>query len=224
MEIRLIDTISGKGLYFLAWMVDKTCRFQTSGDEHIQEALATGQTVIFASWHGLTLGVIPYLVKNQDPTKFVCLMPDDWRGASLKVFAEHLGAIPHPMKLDGDSTIGQGRELVKLVRHVVGGKNLFINPDGPDGPSQVIKPGITYIAKKSKALIFPIGAYARHAYIVPRWDRYVVPYPFSRISFYVDPPFQVSPDGDLNEANQRLTTALNRADLQAAANYYEQKP
>ena len=138
------------------------------------------------------------------------------------VFAQQLGAIPHPMKLDGDSTIGQGRELVKLVRHVVGGKFLFINPDGPDGPSQVIKPGITYIAKKSKAVILPIGTYARHAYIVPRWDRYMVPFPFSRISLHIDTPFHVSPDGDLNEANQELTTALNRVTLQAAANYYEQ--
>lgn len=151
-------------------------------------------------------------------------MPDDWRGASLMVFAQQLGAIPYPMKLDGDSTIGQGRELVKLVRHVVSGKHLFINPDGPDGPSHLIKPGITYIAKKSKAVILPIGAYTRHAYIVPRWDRYVVPYPFSRISLYIDTPFHVSPDVDLNEANQKLTTALNRVTLQAAANYYEKKP
>ena len=97
--------------------------------------------------------LVPFAIKYQDSSSIVVLMPDDWRGASLKVFTERLGAIPYPMNLYGDSTLGTGRRLVKLVREVVAGKHIYLTPDGPDGTSFVIKPGLTYIAKKANAVI-----------------------------------------------------------------------
>jgi lysophospholipid acyltransferase (LPLAT)-like uncharacterized protein len=107
---------------------------------------------------------------------------------------------------------------------VVSGKHLYINPDGPDGPSHVIKPGLTYIAKKADAIILPAGGYTRRAYVVPRWDRYVVPYPYNRISVCVGEPITIPPEtNDFSELEQHLTNVLNRVTMQAAANYYEKK-
>ena len=75
-------------------------------------------------------------------------MPDDWRGVSLRIWAQKMGATPHPMNLTGDSTLGMAKQVLRLDRRVVGGKNMYINPDGPDGPSHVIKPGITLLPVK----------------------------------------------------------------------------
>jgi lysophospholipid acyltransferase (LPLAT)-like uncharacterized protein len=222
MKTRFTDTVSGTLLYALSRLVQKTCRYQVSGFEHLESAFSRGRPVIITGWHGITMMLVPFAIKYQDSSSIVVLMPDDWRGASLKVFTERLGAIPYPMNLYGDSTLGTGRRLVKLVREVVAGKHIYLTPDGPDGPSFVIKPGLTFIAKKANAVILPFGGYARHAYVVPRWDRYVIPYPFSRVSLCIGEPTTIPPEAeDLAEIDQHLVNLIHRVTMQAAANYYE---
>jgi lysophospholipid acyltransferase (LPLAT)-like uncharacterized protein len=104
----------------------------------------------------------------------------------------------------------------------MGGNHLFIAPDGPDGPAYKAKPGFTYAAQKANAIILPIGSYCRHAYIIPRWDQYVVPFPFSRISVYIGEPYLIPEDvKDLSETEECVTDQLHRATMQAAADYYE---
>jgi lysophospholipid acyltransferase (LPLAT)-like uncharacterized protein len=222
MKITKKDQINGTGIYYIFKWVQKTCRFLVSGLDRFKNALESGRSVAITSWHGLTMMVVPFFFQNADTRKFVTPIPDDDRGASLNVFIKHLGAHPFPMNLHGDTTLSQGRQLVKIVRFLLDGKHLYIHPDGPAGPAYVIKPGLSYIAQKTKALIFPIGAYCRNAFVVPRWDRYTVPYPFSRVSIHIGEPYEV-PAGtkDLKEIDQYLTDQFNRVTMQAAANYYE---
>ena len=119
--------------------------------------------------------------------------------------------------------MSQGRQLVKLVRLVMDGNHLLIAPDGPGGPAYKAKPGFTYTAQKAKAIILPVGSYCRNAYVVPRWDQYVVPYPFSRVSIHIGKPYEIPEDvKDLSEVEEYLTDQLHRVTMQAAANYYEQ--
>jgi lysophospholipid acyltransferase (LPLAT)-like uncharacterized protein len=217
----LKDRLSGTGLYWLSQIILKTCKFQITHLERLQNALESERPVIFTGWHGITMMAVP-LIQRHHPkiSDFVVLMPDDWRGVTLRIWADKIGAIPHPMNLTGDSTMGMARQVVRLTRRVMGGKNLFINPDGPDGPAHLIKPGITFIARKAGAIIVPIGAYCRWAYIVPRWDRYAIPYPFSRIAYHVGEPIDSLPE-DTATATCLVTDSINRVTLQAAADYYE---
>jgi lysophospholipid acyltransferase (LPLAT)-like uncharacterized protein len=227
MKIRFTDTVNGSLLYALSRLVQKTCRYQVSGLEHLEAAFSSGRPVIITGWHGITMMLIPYAIKYQDIdiADVVCILPDDWRGGSLQVFTQRLGAIPFPMNLHGDNTLGMGRKLVKLVREVVDGKHIYLTPDGPDGPSYGIKPGLTFIAKKANAIILPVGGYARHAYVVPRWDRYVVPIPFSRISLCIGEPYTIPPETEnLAGVDELLIDLIHAVTMQAPANYYEQKP
>jgi len=222
-SIRLKDRLSGNGLYWLSQLVRKTCKFQITHLERMQSALSSEQPVIFTGWHGITMMVVPLIQKlHPKISDFVVLMPDDWRGVTLRIWAEKMGATPHQMNLTGDSTMGMARQVVRLTRRVMGGKTLYINPDGPDGPAYHMKPGITFIAKKAGATIIPIGAYCRQAYIIPRWDRYTVPCPFSRIAYHIGNPIFTLPV-DSNLATNLVTDAINRVSLQAAADYYERK-
>ena len=162
------------------------------------------------------------LIQRQfgDLSQFVVPMPDDWRGNALRIWAEHMSGTPFPMNLKGDSTLGMARQVLSITRQIEEGKNLYITPDGPDGPSHVIKPGIIFIARKAKAVILPMGAYARTSYVVPRWDRYALPIPFSRITYHIGEPIEKLPDDD-EAADKLITVTLNRVTLQAAADYYE---
>ncbi len=149
-------------------------------------------------------------------------MPDDWRGGGLKLLVELMGATAFPVNLHGDQTMGMGRELVKMVKMMQTGKSLFFTPDGPDGPAYKVKPGIDYLARKAGVPVLPIGAYARHSYKLPRWDMYVAPYPFSRVSIHIGEPMHAPKDKeDAGAFKQELTNALHRVGMTAAANYYD---
>jgi lysophospholipid acyltransferase (LPLAT)-like uncharacterized protein len=220
-QITLRDRIGGGGLYWLSQIVRKTSKYQITNQERLVASFEEERPVIYAGWHGITMMAVPLIqTLHPDMSDIVVLMPDDHRGATLKVWTEKLGGRPYPMNLTGDSTMGMARRLLRLIRKVMAGYNLYMTPDGPDGPSHRLKPGLIYIAKKAQAIIQPIGAYCRRSHTVHRWDRYTVPYPYSRISFHAGEPITNLPDDD-SAANQVVTNTLNRVTLQASADYYE---
>jgi lysophospholipid acyltransferase (LPLAT)-like uncharacterized protein len=221
----LYDRVTGNALFLYSRAIQNTCRIQVVGIEHLHQAFDSERPMIGTSWHGKAFMVISCLIPRFDPSTFSGVIPDDWRGGTLAVLAGKLGIRPFPMNLFDDPTFGMGRQMVKLVRRIVAGENTFLAPDGPDGPAYVAKKGVSYIARKANAIIVPVGGYCRHAFRVNRWDNYVMPYPFSRVSIHVGEPISISPDeDDLDGFNQRLTDILHRVTAQAHANFYSHRP
>jgi lysophospholipid acyltransferase (LPLAT)-like uncharacterized protein len=216
-----MDKFNGYGLYWIAQMTRRSGRFQTCGMEHLAAAQASGRPIILTAWHGMTMMLVGFFSNFYDTARLVLLMPDDWRGAALEIFSSKLGAEPYPMNLHAEGGMATARRLAELVRKVKGGRDAYITPDGPEGPAYVIKPGIAFIAQKANALIVPIGAYCRHGYRMPRWDRYVIPYPFSSIAIHIGAPLAVEKGADLTAVTHHLTNVLHRVTAQAAADYYE---
>lgn len=218
----MITRISGFILYIFSNLVYRTCRFTVSGLDVVEELSDRGEPLIMTSWHGMTMMVAGMIQKVLDIGTFNVITPDDNRGDTLGVFARLLGVKSIPLDLSGDSTMGTGKKLVALIREIRAGRNFLIHPDGPAGPAYHVKPGLVYIARKSGARIVPLGCYCRHAYHVPRWDRYTLPLPFSRVHIQVGKAIEV-PEGDqpLEEISRDMETVLNRITFQAAANYYE---
>ena len=72
-----------------------------------------------------------------------------------------------------------------------GDSAICMSPDGPSGPSMRIKDGAMYFAKMSGAPIIPVGFSASRAWIQPRWDRYLVALPFSKLNINIGNPFFV---------------------------------
>lgn len=218
----LIAEISGTALYLFSTMVYKTCRVHIIGEENVKEALEHDGPIIITSWHGMTMMVAAFGRRYLDIGTFVGITPDDHNGRTLYVFGRRLGIEVFIMNIYGDSTLGMSRKLVDLIRSMLSGKNLLIHPDGPFGPAYKIKPGIIYLAKKTKAMILPLGCYCRHAYHIPRWDRYTLPFPFSKIHVQAGEPIRI-PNGDqsMEEISRDIGDTLNRLAFQAAANYYE---
>ncbi len=218
----MINKISGILLYFFSVLVYRTCRICISGFDQIEIVQQSGNPVIITSWHGMTMMLVGSLRKKVDIASFAVIIPDDHRGEVLEVFTRKLNIESIPLNLGGDTTLGMSRKLIGLMRKISSGKNFVIHPDGPAGPAYKVKPGLSYIAKKTGAAIIPIGCYCRHAYHVPRWDRYTLPMPFSKVHIHIGEPFTIPKDlSDLTQANHQLEDILNRFAAQAAANYYE---
>ncbi|HDD62515.1 MAG TPA: hypothetical protein ENF22_08325 [Chloroflexi bacterium] len=218
----ILNRIKGNFLFIFLSTISATCRFEISGIENLYQAIESGKPLIGTSWHGMTMMVIGSLRKYIDLDSVVTIIPDDYRGDILEIFANKIGIYPDKLNLDGDNSMETSRKLLRIIRQISSGRNFLIHPDGPADPAYVVKPGLTAIAQKTGALIMPMGGYCRHAYHWDRWDRYTWPLPFSKIQLYVAKPFTISRDiQDLSPKNQELEIILNKAAFHAAADYYE---
>lgn len=211
----------GNGLYLLSQITKGTATYQVEGWEHFTDATNAQSPVIWVAWHGMTMMLAGFVLRHYSPDSLVLMMPDDWRGETLAHWATRLGATPWRMNLKGDATMGTARKLAQMVRLLRQGYDAYITPDGPDGPAYQIKPGVAYLAQKTSATILPVGAYTRSGYRLNRWDQYVVPRPFSRISVVISPSCVFGEEREIPEITSELTDMLHRVSAQAAANYYE---
>jgi lysophospholipid acyltransferase (LPLAT)-like uncharacterized protein len=214
----------GNGLYLLSQITRTTARYQIEGREHLDEVRKAGSPLIWVAWHGMTMMLSGFVLQIDDPRSLVLMMPDDWRGETLAHWASKVGAIPAPMNLKGDASMASARKLAQVVRLLRRGRDAYVTPDGPDGPAYHVKPGVAYLAQKTGAKLLPAGAYTRRGHRLNRWDRYVVPYPFSRISVVIGAPLAAPPSAELTQITESLADSLHRVTAQAAANYYELKP
>jgi lysophospholipid acyltransferase (LPLAT)-like uncharacterized protein len=216
--------LSGFLLFLFSDLVYRTCRFTISGEDKIKEVRESGNPVIVTSWHGKTMMMLGSLRKYFDPNNFTLFFPDDSSGKVLDEFVSRLGIEVTLLDLDGDASFEMSSKLLSVIRKIKSGRGSWIQPDGPKGPAYVVKPGLITIARMTGAAILPLGCYCRNAYHVPRWDRYTLPLPFSKIQIQIGKPIHV-PKGmkDISEASRKVENTLNRLTFQAAANYYESK-
>lgn len=80
-----------------------------------------------------------------------------------------------------------GRAFMGLMRHLEAGRNVGIAVDGPKGPFGRIHDGVLQLARLSRAAIVPLVATPSRARTLASWDRTVVPYPWSRVTFQKGP-------------------------------------
>lgn len=212
----------GNFLYYFLSLISRTCHIKISGMDRLERVLESGKPIIGTSWHGMTMMVIGSMRKYVDLDSFVTIIPDDFRGDILEIFANKIGIYPTKIDLSGESTLQMSRKLVTIIRKMESGSNLLIHPDGPAGPAYKVKPGLTAIAQKTGAVIVPLGCYCRNAYHWHRWDRYTFPLPFSKIQVHIGEPLTILKDlSDLHDVNLEMENILNRVASQAAADYYE---
>jgi hypothetical protein len=217
MHATLRERIQGWGLCTYARWVRRTARLQVEGLEHMAQARATGRPVILAAWHGMTMMFSIYILTYDDPSQYTLIVPDDTRGATLSVWVQKLGGAPFAVSMD-DASMASGRRLLQLIREMRKGKHLYLNPDGPEGPTHEPKKGVAFVARKAGALVVPAAAYTNTCYRIPRWDRYTIPLPFSRIAFYLGQPLEIEADPD--EMRRTIQARLNEAE-QAAQSLYD---
>ncbi len=210
----------GNGLYLISQISRKTGRYHVEGLPNFEQARNSQRPVIWVAWHGMTMMLAGWVLRHYDAGSLLIMMPDDWRGEVLGQFATRIGATPAKMNLKGDTSMATARKLAQMVRKLKEGWHAYITPDGPDGPPYIIKPGVAYLAQKSDAILLPVGAFTRSGVRINRWDQYMVPWPFSRISVVISEPLEAPQRGELTAITEPLTDALHRTTARAISNYF----
>jgi lysophospholipid acyltransferase (LPLAT)-like uncharacterized protein len=81
----------------------------------------------------------------------------------------------------GSSSKGGKEALHELIDAANKGSSIIITPDGPRGPARQIKNGALIVAYECSMPIIPVKIiYSSKKILVKSWDRFEIPYPFSK--------------------------------------------
>ncbi len=141
--------------------------------------------VVFAFWHR-TLLVCAHRFRNKG---IAILISPSFDGELIARTVEYLGF--HPQR--GSSSRGGATGLRNMADAYNRGHRTAITADGPRGPNMVAKPGVVQLAQLVNATW--IGTYYAlpdRAWQLKSWDRFLIPKPFSTITFTW--PRHVAPD------------------------------
>ena len=98
-------------------------------------------------------------------------------GAWLAAFYHMIGLTP----VRGSSS-NHGREAAKLLIEVMqAGHDIGITPDGPRGPLYTVEPGVLVVTRRANAVLVLVGGEYTRAKRLKSWDRFYIPWPFSRV-------------------------------------------
>lgn len=113
----------------------------------------------------------------------------------------------------GSSSKGGARGLVALIRAMREERDAAFAVDGPRGPYGRVKDGAVTAARRTNALLVPMGSFAERAWTLSRaWDRFVLPFPFSRVTVRLGAPIDPAQVSDARFAIER---AIEKANAQS---------
>lgn len=147
------------------------------------------EPVIMAVWHGeliLPPFYYAYVLRGGKPNLHI-MISEHKDGEYIARTMKYIGL----NAVRGSSTRGGAKALMLAIKKMKEGSDLAITPDGPKGPRHVVADGIVAIAQKQECKIIALSLEASRFWQFNSWDRFILPKPFSRITFYASEPFSV---------------------------------
>ena len=198
----------GVGIVKLWWL---TCRVtKVEGAEHLDAALAKAKSLVPCYWHQHQLFCGKYLVEQQAkglvPGWLISPSVDGEIGAMM---VARFGG----RAIRGSST-STGALALRDYYEALAKQNVspVITPDGPRGPRFQFKPGAILLAQMSGRPILPMSYAASRAWLI-KWDKFVIPWPLSRVVIAIGPPVyvpRVMDAASMERKQVELTAELKR--------------
>ncbi|MDD3181051.1 MAG: lysophospholipid acyltransferase family protein [Opitutaceae bacterium] len=155
----------------------RTLRFEVD-EETMRRLTFSDVPVAIILWHN-RLFLSPEIFRRYRKRRSVYgLVSASRDGAWLAAFYRLIGIMP---VRGSSSRLGReaARELIDCLR---AGHDVGITPDGPRGPRYEVKGGALIVARRTGAPMVLLGAEFTRAWRLNNsWDRFYVPYPFSRV-------------------------------------------
>ncbi|MFC1596271.1 lysophospholipid acyltransferase family protein [Candidatus Margulisiibacteriota bacterium] len=167
--------------WLLMILINKTLRVEIINEDSWEKE----NNVIFALWHQDTF--VPFFYYGyKDVVMFVM---ESFKGQLLGWCGRRLGY--KIISLPNDQlAYGSAKGILKFKRALNKGHDGMLAVDGPLGPYHKVKPGIFYLARACSAPIVPCGIVPQKYWTLKnRWDKYIIPYPFSRVKIVFGDPY-----------------------------------
>ncbi|HEY7887662.1 MAG TPA: lysophospholipid acyltransferase family protein [Steroidobacteraceae bacterium] len=154
------------------------------GAQHLDEALAKASSLVPCYWHQHQLFGAKYLLEQRSRMKVGWLISPSVDGELGARIARRAGG--HVIR--GSSSHTGARALRDYYQALVKEDiSPVVTPDGPRGPRFKFKPGAILLAQMSGRPMLPMAYAASRAWRI-KWDRFVIPVPFSRVAIALGPP------------------------------------
>lgn len=168
---------------FVVRLLALTLRIRVE-DPDLLHAQVAGDPCIFVFWHNRLL-LIP-IAWNRFLARYrslqgMALSSTSRDGGLIAEFIARFGIGP----VRGSATRRGSAALRELAALLKKGHDVGITPDGSRGPCYEIKPGLVLLAQLTGRSVLPISFEYSQAWRLKTWDRFVIPKPFSTVTFRV---------------------------------------
>ena len=208
-----IAVVARVGAWMVGW-IGRTLRWESRGDEHLEQIYRSGKRAIFTTWHG---GIFPATWYWRD-RGIVVMTSQNVDGEYIARIIESLGY----GAARGSSSRGGMKALVEMSRKLRQGNDVGFTVDGPRGPRFSAKIGPVLLARRTAAAIFCFHVELQRKIELDNWDRSQIPLPFSRALILKAAPIYVSPRADEEEIQRKhreMQDVLDRLRSQAEGHW-----
>ena len=186
-------------------LVRLTGRWTVVRGENPRAFWQAGKPFIGCFWHGRLL-MMPCAWTRGNPIHVLISEHRDGRLIAETIAHFDLNTVAGSTRRGGVDAI---RTLLKVLRSK---EYACITPDGPRGPRMRASDGIVRLARVSGVPILPATFSARRRTVLSSWDRFVIPWPFTRGVLVWGEPITVARDADdaaVERARRQVEDALN---------------
>jgi lysophospholipid acyltransferase (LPLAT)-like uncharacterized protein len=214
----------------LGWIIwaymalcNRTIRWSVEGDDQARETWLGYPNIIVAAWHS-TILLLPSgwnrIIRKwpQQKTRSAMLISLSKDGEPVAKAIKHLGleavrgSSTHKKKMRDK---GGMKALAEALRILKNGGGICITPDGPRGPAQVAQNGPIIMSQRAGAPILPYAIVSAPRRRLKTWDRFRIPYPFTRGALVFGEAIIPQKNEDREHLRQRLEDSLNAATIRA---------
>jgi hypothetical protein len=181
--------------YWVIRVLGWTMRFEVVNPEIQKSFVEQGIPYIGAFWHDRLL-MMPLEYRGKKLSFLVSPHRDGLIvGKALKKFGLH--------PIFGSSGRRSSSALKEMIRAIRNGSDMAIVPDGPRGPRHRLQAGVIELARLTGKPILPLTFSASKKKIFKTWDRFFLPYPFSKGIFIWGEPIYVDRNADRDALEEK---------------------
>jgi lysophospholipid acyltransferase (LPLAT)-like uncharacterized protein len=213
---RLALAIVPRIVWALLWLIGLTWRFEVIAEEGatpLPGGVGAGAE-IFCFWHQCVLPCALYFRR----TGATILISRSFDGELIT----RVLALFSFRAVRGSSSRGAREGLLGLKQVVESGHPAIFTADGPRGPIYRTKMGPIKLAQMTGARIGAFHLEPKRAWQMNSWDRFLVPWPFTRIvvswARWTHIPADLA-EQDFEARREELNAAIERARLNALAHF-----
>ena len=168
-------------------------RWESEGDEHLEEIYKSGNRAIFTFWHGRIFPAT-YYWRHRGIVVMTSMSRD---GEPIAQCIQRFGY----GAARGSSSAGWVKALAEMSRAIHHGRDAAFTVDGPRGPRYEAQQGPIILARKTGAAIFCFHISIKYRIQLKTWDEFQIPLPFTKAIVLKAAPIWVPPDA--SEAHLR---------------------
>ncbi len=180
---RLILALVPPLAYCVIKLLSWTMRIEMINGHIHDDYLRKGRPRILTFWHGRLL-MMSAGYRGKGVAIPISLHQD---GELISRTVKYFGI----RSIRGSTTRGGFSAMREMLKASEEGYDIAITPDGPRGPRYRVQNGIIELARRTGMTIIPVTFNASRKKVFQSWDRFLLPYPFSRGVFIFGKPLLV---------------------------------